>query len=130
MTISTLGSGESKLETAISYLLIIGVAASLLLEVIGLILFYGDYLNLNILESSISFIQGKNFFSFMGILLQGEYTQNNAFLFMTMGLIVLILTPYIRIFTSIIYFGGKKDYKYVLVTVIVFIIITISLTLH
>ena len=130
MTISTLGSGESKLETTISYLLIIGVAASLLLEVIGLILFYGDYLNLNILESSISFIQGKNFFSFMGILLQGEYTQNNAFLFMTMGLIVLILTPYIRIFTSIIYFGGKKDYKYVLVTVIVFIIITISLTLH
>jgi uncharacterized membrane protein len=94
MTAKMLGSGESKLETAISYLLTGGVAASLLLEVVGLVLFYGDYANLNILENSVVFVHGRNFFSFIGTLFQGEFTQNDAFLFMTVGLVVLILTPY------------------------------------
>jgi uncharacterized membrane protein len=125
-----LGSGESKLEAAISYLLTVGVAASLLLEVVGLVLFYGDYASLNILENSLVFVHGQNFFSFIGTLFQGEYTQNNAFLFMTAGLIVLILTPYVRVVTSIIYFAWKKNRKYVLVTLFVLIVLTLSLALH
>jgi uncharacterized membrane protein len=130
MTSEALGSGESKLETGISYLLTIGVAASLFLEVIGLTLFYGFYANLNILENSFAFVQGQNFFSFVSTLLQGDYAQNTAFLFMTTGLVVLILTPYVRVITSVIYFAWKKNRIYVLVTLFVLIILTFSLALH
>jgi uncharacterized membrane protein len=130
MTSKPLGSGESKLETAISYLLIIGVSVSLLLEVAGLTLFYGEYANLNIMEKGVAFVHGQNFFSFIGRLFQGMYTQSNAFLFMTMGLVMLILTPYVRVVASVIYFAWRKNRKYVLVTLFVLIILTISLTLH
>ena len=40
MTSPGLGSGESKLETVVSYILIIGVVISVLLEIIGISLFY------------------------------------------------------------------------------------------
>ena len=65
MKADVLGSGESKLETTISYLLIIGVVISLFLEAIGLTLFFVSYSNLNIMENRVAFIEGGNFFSFL-----------------------------------------------------------------
>jgi uncharacterized membrane protein len=130
MKSDVLGSGDSKLETAISYLLIIGVVISLFLEVIGLILFFRSYSNLNILENSVAFIRGENFFSFVFTLFQWENMQNSALLFMTLGLVVLILTPYIRVIMSVIYFAWKKNSKYVLMTLFVLITLTVSLALH
>jgi uncharacterized membrane protein len=59
MTSIELGSGETKLETVISYLLIIGVLTSLILEVIGLSLFYGHYASLNIMEDNVAFVHGE-----------------------------------------------------------------------
>jgi len=130
MKSDVLGSGESKLETAISYLLILGVVISLFLEVIGLILFFRSYSNLNILENSVAFIRGENFFSFVRTLFQWENMQNSSLLFMTLGLVVLILTPYIRVIMSVIYFAWKKNSKYVLMTLFVLITLTVSLALH
>ena len=125
-----IGSGESKLETAISYLLIIGVIFSLILEAIGLTLFYYSFANLNILENEVVFIREENFFSFVITTLQGENIQNSAILFMTLGLITLISTPYIRVITSVIYFAWEKNRKYLLLTLFVLIILTVSLALH
>jgi uncharacterized membrane protein len=125
-----IGSGESKLETAISYLLIIGVIFSLILEAIGLTLFYYSFANLKILENGVVFIRGENFFSIVITTLQGENIQNSAILFMTLGLITLISTPYIRVITSVIYFAWEKNRKYLLLTLFVLIILTVSLTLH
>jgi uncharacterized membrane protein len=130
MKSGVLGSGESKLETTISILLIVGVVISLFLEVIGLILFYRSYANLNILENNVAFIRGENFFSFVYTLFQRENVQNSALLSMTLGLVVLILTPYVRVITSVVYFAWKKNSKYVLVTLFVLITLTISLALH
>ena len=125
-----IGSGESKLETAISYLLIIGVVFSLILEAIGLILFYYSFANLNILENEVVFIRGNDFFSFVVTIFQGENMQNNAILFMTLGLVTLILTPYVRVITSVIYFAWEKNRKYLLVTLFVLVLLTASLALH
>jgi len=130
MKSGTIGSGESKLETTISYLLIIGVIFSLILEAIGLILFYYSFANLNILENEVVFIRGNDFFSFVVTLFQGENIQNNAILFMTLGLVTLILTPYVRVITSVIYFAWKKNKKYLLVTLFVLVLLTASLALH
>ena len=130
MTSPELGSGETKLETIISYLLIVGVVVSVILEAIGLTLYYGTYGNVEVSQNQAFFISGKNFFAF--IIYQTQYLlgSQNALLFMTLGLIILILTPYIRTITSVIYFAWEKHYKYVLITMFVLLVLTVSLALH
>ena len=49
---------------------------------------------------------------------------------MTLGLITLISTPYIRVITSVIYFTWEKNRKYLLVTLFVLILLTANLALH
>lgn len=130
MTIKRLGSGESKLETGISYLLIAGVIVSLLLEIVGIIIFYHSYGHLAISQDIGMFIKGRNFFSFIYKELQGNYVEGSAILFMTAGIIVLVLTPYIRVIASVIYFIWEKNIKYVLITLFVLVVVTLSLVLH
>ena len=130
MTSTSLGSGETKLETVISYILVSGVLISLVLELVGIILFYIHYKNFRILESASVFVKGQNFFLYITSLFQGRYSPNIEFLIMIVGLVVLILTPYVRVITSIIYFISKKNLKYILLTLFVFMLLTISLIIH
>ncbi len=130
MTQPSVGSGETKLETIISYLLIVGVVVSVILEVVGITLYYGKYGNTQVSQNQAVFISGKNFFAFIIYQTQHLLGAQNALLFMTLGLIILILTPYIRAATSVIYFAWEKHYKYVLITLFVLIVLTLSLALH
>ena len=74
-----LGSGESKLETIISYILIIGVVVSIILEVIGITLYYGSYGNMQILQNKSVFISGQNFLAFLVDQTQHLFGVQNAF---------------------------------------------------
>jgi uncharacterized membrane protein len=130
MTSNGLGSGESKLETVVSYILIIGVVISVLLEIIGISLFYRTYGNVQISQSKTVFISGQNFFAFVLDQIQHLFVSQNAITFMTLGLIILILTPYIRAISSVVYFAWEKNRNYVLITIFVFIVLTASLALH
>ena len=121
---------ESKLEAIISILLAVGVIVSVVLEVIGIALYFGAYGNVEVSESPNVFITGENFFAFIVKEIQGIFISENALLFMTLGIIVLILTPYIRAITSCIYFGWEKNGRYVLITLFVIVVLTISLLLH
>ena len=123
-------SGESTLETAISYLLIIGVMASLLLEITGIIIFYRDYGHLAISQDQSLFIQGHDFFSFIYHQFRGNHTGNWAVWLMTAGIVVLMLTPYLRVVVSVFYFARRKNARYVVITLFVLIVLTISLALH
>jgi uncharacterized membrane protein len=125
-----LGSGETRLETIVSYLLIVGVVVSVILEAIGITLYYGTYGNVQVSQNQAVFISGKNFFAFIIYQTQHLLGSQNALLFMTLGLIILILTPYVRAITSVIYFAWEKHYKYVLITLFVLVVLTISLALH
>ena len=120
---------ESRLETAISYLLISGVIVSLLLEVAGVTLYLSSHGNLVISHDQGIFIQGRDFFSFI-YRFWGNYAGNTAILLMIAGIVVLILTPFIRIIVSAVYFGWEKNWKYVFITLFVLLVITVSLTLH
>ena len=120
---------ESKLETAISYLLISGVVISLLLEIAGVTLYLHGHGNLVISHDQGVFIQGRDFFSFI-YQLWGNNAGNTAILLMIAGIVVLILTPFIRIIVSVVYFGREKNWKYVFITLFVLLVITLSLTLH
>lgn len=125
-----LGSGETRLETAISYMLIAGVIASLILEVAGGAFLYKAYGNLAISQDPSFFIQGRDFFAFVYQQFASKHVEGPGLLLMTMGIIVLILTPYLRVVASIIYFGIEKNVKYVFITLWVLVIVTLSLALH
>jgi len=124
------GSGEWGLELAISYLLIAGVVLSLILEVAGIILYYRAYGNLAILSEKAVMIHGRNFFSFIYGLFRGENSPGAAIWLMTVGIALLILTPFVRVIVSVFYFGWEKNFKYVAITLFVLVVLTISLTLH
>ncbi len=122
-------SGETKLEDVISYVLILGVLVSLMLEVAGMILFYGDYGSLAISQDSRMFLRGENFFAFLFQLLWGS-SSGLSIKVITLGIAVLILTPYVRAMLSVVYFGAKGNKKYLAITLFVFVILTISLLIH
>ena len=130
MTERTLGSGETQLETIISYVLIIGVIFSMIIISTGIALYYRTYGNVQISQSRAVFISGQNFFAFIINEIPHFMGSMNALTFIIIGLIILILTPYVRAITSAIYFAWEKHYKYVLITLFVLIVLTISLILH
>ena len=131
MNLKELGSGESKLETTISYLLIIGVALSLALEIAGIAIFYRSHGNLDILlQDKAMFIQGRDFFSFLYQLFARGPMQNTGIFLMTLGVAALILTPFVRVIVSAMYFAWKRDARYALITAFVLVAITVSLALH
>ena len=131
MNLKELGSGESKLETTISYLLIIGVALSLALEIAGIAIFYKSHGNLDILlQDKAMFIQGRDFFSFLYQLFARGPMQNTGIFLMTLGVAALILTPFVRVIVSAMYFAWKRDARYALITAFVLVAITVSLALH
>ncbi|MHB1274735.1 MAG: DUF1634 domain-containing protein [Candidatus Humimicrobiaceae bacterium] len=121
---------EIKLEIILSYMLIAGVIVSLSLMITGIILFYINTGNLNISRSPQMFIKGQNFFHFIYELLQGQKLQSLPVSFIVAGTVILMLTPFIRVVASLIYFATVKDLKYVLITFIVLAILTISLSMH
>jgi uncharacterized membrane protein len=130
LTDSQLGSGENKLETTISYLLIVGVAISVLLESIGMALYLGSVGNLQVSRSPTVFVTGENFFVFVLSKIEGLFVSENSVLFMTLGIIALILTPYIRAIASFGYFVWEKNRKYALITLFVLLVLTVSLAVH
>jgi uncharacterized membrane protein len=123
-------NAESKFERIIGYILISGVVISLFLEVIGIILYYRSYGQFKILEDKAVFIHGKNFFYFLVELIQGEHIRQKAIWLMTLGVAILMLTPYVRVILSVIHFSREKNVKYVLITLFVLALLTISLALQ
>ena len=125
-----LGSGESKLETLSSYILIVGVIASVILAIIGIIFFAQSLGGVGISHDPSFYIHGSNFFSFAWHQLTGGQSEQRAVTFMAAGVIVLVLTPYVRVFASVAYFAWEKNWKYVVITLFVLVVVTLSLLLH
>lgn len=123
------GSSDTKLERVISYVLIIGVVTSLLFEIAGMLLFHRVYGSLAISHDSRMFLRGKNFFIFLVQLFSGSPASLPIRL-ITLGIAVLILTPYVRAILSVIYFAVKGNGKYLVITLVVLTILTISLLVH
>jgi uncharacterized membrane protein len=126
-----LGSGESRLESIVSYILLGGVVISLILEATGIFFYHRTYGSFNLLtQNQELFMHGRNFFTFLfGIVEQGRAESPGLFL-MTLGAAVLILTPYCMVLTVFAYFLLKRRYKYLLITSVIVAIITLSLALH
>jgi len=127
LTPSAAKGNGSNFELAISYLLGVGVVSSLILVGAGVFLYYLDFGNLALSEKKALFLREKDFFYFLYDLLRGGNSQERALWTLTLGIAVLVLTPYLRVLLSVFYFLWEKDFKFSLITLFVFLILTLSL---
>lgn len=122
---------EEKLELAISYILIIGVIASVAMEAIGIFSYYYINRDLSITFQPQYALKGADFFSYSGVtlqsLIQGNWT---PFQILALGLVLLMITPYMRVVASVVYFGLVRNVKYLFITAFVLAILTASLLFH
>ncbi len=121
---------ESKFELMISYLLVVGVMISLVLVASGMVVFYLHSGFLGISHTSAMFLREQNFFYFLLDLFRGGGGQDIGLWLITLGIAVLILTPYARVILSFVYFILERDWKYTLFTLFVLVLLTVSLTTH
>jgi uncharacterized membrane protein len=103
---------------------------SLLAEAVGILLYHLSYGNFSILEERGLFIHGRNFFDFMIALFKGDTTGKSAIFLMSLGLVILILTPFVRVLMSVFYFAQERNIKYILITLFVLVLLTISLAVR
>lgn len=111
------------LEDIISYILTFGTIFSIFLLSIGVIAYL-----VYIKEITLDWIlKGENLFVALNNVLSNVFQNNISYTFMAIGILMLMLTQYIRVIVSIVYFSLIKDCKYVVITLIVFIILTLSI---
>ena len=121
---------KSKLENSISYLLISGVLLSLTLLIAGMVLLWHKQGGVAVSQDLSVYVHGHDFFSFIYQEVTGGGLKGLPLQLITLGVIVLLLTPYVRVILSVVYFARERNLKYVFITIIVLLILTISLTLH
>lgn len=125
-----MNNNQRKLELTISYILIAGVLISIILELSGIILYYYQNNNINLNFSPEWQLSGSDFISFSVNSFQSLITNPSPIHLMVIGIVALMFTPYIRVIASLVYFGILRNLKYTLLTLIVFVILTLTLTLH
>lgn len=116
-----------RLEKAISWILIVGVLASLAFESFGLILNFLQSGDLSISFTPAWHANSRDFFSFVYSTATSTLAVPTAINLVSLGVILLMLTPYVRVAVSVAYFGFIKDARYFGITLLVLAIITASL---
>jgi uncharacterized membrane protein len=116
------------METLIGYLLLIGVLISLGLIVAGTFWHWCAQGNLRFAYS----IQGTNLFGFLaGSLWEVPEGTWRPRVLINLGLSALLLTPYLRVLASMLYFlFARRNWKYTLFTLFVFAVLTYTLFLR
>jgi uncharacterized membrane protein len=125
-----LNSREDALDRAIGWILITGVILSLVLEVTGVIMYYFVTHNMSLSRDPSVYIRGHDFFSFIWAQIVNQHSPNAGLAWITAGISILILTPYIRVIASVAFFAWENNRKFVVITLFVLAIVTLSLALH
>ena len=124
--------GETKqefdMDAVVGYILLIGVLISLVLVISALI---WRWLNTHTLSFDYK-ITGMNLFQL--VLAEIRLAARGAFrprLLLSLGIAMLMLTPYIRVLASMVYFmAWLKNWKYSVFTAVVLLTLTYSLFLR
>ena len=119
---------DQSFASELSYILIGGVALSFATEVIGLALYYLQTGGFAVDFSSQWQLTGSNFFSYVASLLSAQ-AGFSATRVMAVGIVILMLTPYFRVLASAVHFGTARNSKYLLFTVFVLTVLTLSLSI-
>lgn len=108
-----------EVETAISKMLRIGVILAAVVIVTGLIQY---------LVTGDSGYPGDTYPTSFNAIVSGLLAFKAAAVVQT-GLLLLILTPVLRVFVSLFLFWAERDYRYVVITAVVFVILILSFAL-
>ncbi|MFT8324040.1 DUF1634 domain-containing protein [Oenococcus sicerae] len=108
-------TNETQIETAIGWLLRVGVFAAVTVMLIGIILFF--------LHGNTGY--GQTIPSDLSVLFKGIIALK-AGAWIMLGIFILILTPTIRVFASIFAFLAVKDHLYAGITTLVFLILLLA----
>ena len=116
------------METLVGYILQVGVIVSALLLGVGLLWHWASTGSLRLKYS----IGGMNLFEFatseLGRVADGSVRPR---LLVSLGIVVLLMTPYLRVAASLLYFTlVAHDGKYAVFTGVVWTVLTYSLFLH
>ncbi|GAA4122658.1 DUF1634 domain-containing protein [Flavobacterium chungbukense] len=118
--------GEKDFQTIIGNLLRYGVWISLSVAFIGGIVYLINH-GSQIEDYSVFKENDRNIFEVIAAIYQGAIQGDGASLIFT-GIILLFLTPVLRVLLSLFSFLLEKDYLYVGITLIVILIIIISIS--
>lgn len=121
---------EQGLDKTIGYTLIIGVIITILLEINGMVVEYFQTGNIYLTFTTPWRLTGDNFFAYSVGLVSSFNKRLDAITIMALGIVVLMFTPYIRVIASVAYFLKQKDLKYLVITLFVLVVITVSLAVH
>jgi uncharacterized membrane protein len=116
------------MEVLVGYILLIGVLTSITLIVGGLVWHF-----LRTGQMGIQYaISGMNFFEFLSSGLEQVLAdQYRPRLLVSLGIAVLMLTPFLRVFASMVYFVvAARNWKYAIFTGFVLTVLTYSLFLR
>ena len=122
--------GGLDLETLISAILIVGVFTSLVVEIAGLGYYITSRESLEVVFTSKWQTSGNDFFAYGWSTLASLAQGANPVGLMALGVVLLMVTPYLRVLTSVVYFGVKRNPKYALISLFVLAVLTFSLKTH
>lgn len=101
-----------EMERRIAVIMRIGVGLSMSMMIIGMLLFLIKPVSLT----------GTSLVDIWSMMWQW-----NGVAWMMMGLFILILTPVLRVISTIVYFVHAKDKMYTVITIIVFLILVMGM---
>jgi uncharacterized membrane protein len=121
--------GPTSLQLGISWILRIGVILSVFFNVAGLMLDYAQTgsASLNLVSGSSWNVRGGNFFDFASSTAKSLFGGLTPVTLASLGIVILMFTPYIRVIAAVLYYGVERDWKYVAITSFVFAVITLGL---
>ena len=73
---------------------------------------------------------GSNFFSYFFSLVASMGGVPDPIAIMALGVVLLMLTSYVRVFATLIHFAFVKNLRYTTISLFVFIVLTITLFAH
>ncbi len=121
---------EATLERAMVYIFGLGVVFASLLVLVGIILAYHSRGNIDLSQSRSAFIHKSNFFRLLNALIKGKNIPTGPLLFVTLGMVALVLTPLGAVAACCVYFAMTKNVRFMLITLVVLTILTVSLAVH
>ncbi len=125
---AVVGGHEAVLDTVVGYVLLIGVLMSMVLIALGIL---WRWFNTGQLGMDYA-ISGVNFFEFvLEDLRQMALGAIRPRLLVSLGIATLMLTPFVRVFASMLFFAlVDHNWKYTVFTAFVFLVLTYSLFLR
>ncbi len=121
-------TGKFAMETLVGYILLVGVLLAMALILVGLMWHWAATGHLQIQ----SLTSGMDLFQFVWADIQRASSDSwRPGLLLKLGIAVLMLTPYVRVMISMLYFAfAERNWKYTVFTGIVFSVLTYSLFLR